>query len=214
MHIDRGIYTYAYIYLYNSITYKAQNMESDVTVIQSEAFVYRWRNLENGKVYIGKHKGSEDDGYISSGKAFLAVYNTNPHIFVRDILARGTNEYVLQEEQRLIREQIELKGYDSCYNLTTWSYLKTWKRTCLHCGAIVDPRNEEWLAAFNKIHFENCSINTSRKPKTDIKRAPKDTLANIEYNIRKLMDLQRIEIDPNRTELLRELRTKKRKLLK
>ena len=45
-----------------------------------EAFVYVWTNIENNMIYIGKHKGAQDDGYISSGKYFLAQYNQNPKL--------------------------------------------------------------------------------------------------------------------------------------
>jgi hypothetical protein len=124
--------------------------------MNTEAFVYKWTNIENGKFYIGKHKGHINDGYISSGKAFLAVYNQNPDIFKREILFVGTHEDVIHKENELIQQAIATVGYDNIYNLTTWQYLKQWKRTCLHCGQVVDPRNQEWLKAFEQEHFENC----------------------------------------------------------
>lgn len=124
--------------------------------MNTEAFVYKWTNTENAKFYIGKHKGHINDGYISSGKAFLAVYNHNPSIFKREILFVGTHQDVLHKENELIQQAITAVGYDNIYNLTTYQYLKQWKRTCLHCGRVVDPRNEEWLKAFEQEHFENC----------------------------------------------------------
>ena len=33
-----------------------------------EAFVYRWTNVTLGSIYVGYHKGSQDDGYICSSK--------------------------------------------------------------------------------------------------------------------------------------------------
>lgn len=122
-----------------------------------EAFVYVWTNTENNMFYIGKHLGSEDDGYISSGKHFLAAYNTNPSIFERTIVFRGTHAEVRKEETRRINEAIREVGYERIYNLTTWGKLQTWKRTCLHCGAICCPENEHWAAAFEEVHFNNCS---------------------------------------------------------
>lgn len=127
-----------------------------MSIYSHESFVYRWTNLSNGKIYIGKHKGTPDDGYISSGKAFLQVYNQNPNEFVRDILFEGPDHMALQKEQELIKNHIATNGHESMYNLTCWDYLKEWSITCTHCGAKVDPRNEEWLVAFEEKHFDNC----------------------------------------------------------
>ena len=44
-----------------------------------EAFVYKWTKTD-GFWYIGFHKGSIDDGYISSGEYFLEDYNKNPDL--------------------------------------------------------------------------------------------------------------------------------------
>ena len=80
----------------------------------------------------------------------------------------------LRKEQELIQNQIKMYGYESLYNLTTWDQLKEWKRTCLHCGCIVDPRNKEWLTSFEEQHFENCNKNfiniKSIKTKTKTKK--------------------------------------------
>jgi hypothetical protein len=121
-----------------------------------EAFVYVWTNTRNNMYYIGKHKGPEDDGYISSGKHFLAAYYSDPKAFEREIVFRGTDREALQEESKRIEEAIKSSGYERIYNLTTWGKLKTWKRTCLYCGAICCPDNEQWAAAFEEIHFTNC----------------------------------------------------------
>lgn len=127
-----------------------------------EAFVYVWINTENNMYYIGKHKGSEDDGYISSGKHFLIAYNANPHVFKREIVFRGTHNEVRQEETRRINEAIRESGYDRIYNLTTWGKLKSWRRICLNCGAVCCPENEQWASAFEEIHFNNCHKATAK----------------------------------------------------
>ena len=136
-------------------------IEQGIAVIY-EAFVYRWTNIRTGKIYIGYHKGTPDDGYISSGKAFLIAYNANPHLFIRDILAYGTKANMLQLEQSLIMKHLT-SPENKIYNLTCHEYLKTWKRTCLWCGSVVDPRNEEWLHYFEKVHFENCDKNPANE---------------------------------------------------
>ena len=110
--------------------------------------------------YIGKHRGSLNDGYISSGKYFLSVYNKNPELFVRSIVFTGSDTEARKEESRRINEAIRTVGYDRIYNLTTYNKLSQWSRTCLHCGAKCCPENEKWAIAFENIHFNNCS----RKP--------------------------------------------------
>ena len=70
-----------------------------------------------------------------------------------------SHEEVCKLEQECIKEAIKEVGHNGIYNLTTWDYLNEWKRTCLHCGSIVDPRNEEWLRVFEYSHFENCKMN-------------------------------------------------------
>jgi len=51
--------------------------------------VYRWVNIENQKWYIGSHFGTLDDGYISSGKIFLAAYKKHQNKMMRQILYIG-----------------------------------------------------------------------------------------------------------------------------
>lgn len=133
--------------------------------MKHESFVYKWTNIKSGRFYIGKHKGTPDDGYISSGKTFLECYNAEPSMYKREILFYGTDRECLKEEGRLVSQAINMFGYSKIYNRTHWEILKGWKRTCLHCGAIVDPANEEWAAAFELTHFENCqSINAVNEP--------------------------------------------------
>lgn len=133
-----------------------------------EAFVYVWTNIENNKFYIGKHKGTDDDGYISSGKYFLTVYNAAPHLFVRDIIFRGTEAEAHREETIRIRTAIREVGYKGIYNLTSWWHLSQWRRTCLHCGAVCCPENEDWAIAFEEVHFNNCSGRISQLPKASV----------------------------------------------
>ena len=122
-----------------------------------EAFVYKWTNISNNRIYIGKHKGTIDDGYISSGKAFLHAYEANPSLFARDIIWYGTDSECLYQEWQFIKEAISMIGYSGLYNKTHWNIVKQWKRTCMACGEWCDPANEEWALEFETYHFENCS---------------------------------------------------------
>lgn len=75
-----------------------------------EAFVYIWKNLTNGKSYIGYHKGIEDDGYIcsSSSKLFWSDFNNSSMLWSREIIHKGTRDECLQYEQQLLKS-IDIK---------------------------------------------------------------------------------------------------------
>lgn len=70
-----------------------------------EAFVYIWKNLTNGKSYIGYHKGTEDDGYISSSSSelFWSDFNDQFMKWEREIVHRGTCNECLHHEQQLLK---------------------------------------------------------------------------------------------------------------
>lgn len=141
-----------------------------------EAFVYVWTNIKNGMFYIGKHLGSEDDGYISSGKYFLLAYNDSPRDFERTIVFRGKHSDVRREETRRIEEAIQTVGYSRIYNLTTYGRLRGWTRKCLHCGAVCCPENERWAEAFDKFHFSNCV----KAPRPIVERVIKPVVEKVE----------------------------------
>jgi hypothetical protein len=167
----------------------------DIYPIQ-EAFVYKWTNTTNNKIYIGKHKGTLNDGYISSGKAFLHAYNANPANFIREIIWNGTNAECLQKEWHFIKDAIAMFGYTGLYNKTHWNIVKGWKRTCMACGEWCDPANEEWADEFATYHFENCYKNNmtqaqidKKERKRELKLCPDDNskfLVNRYYEYRSL----------------------------
>ncbi len=79
--------------------------------MNNEAFVYRWDNLTNGKSYIGYHKGTLDDGYISSShsKEFWDDFDNVENVWERVILFNGTKHQCLEFEQNLLKE-IDIKN--------------------------------------------------------------------------------------------------------
>lgn len=81
-----------------------------------EAFVYIWRNLTNGKKYVGYHKGTIDDGYVSSSHSnnFWEDFNNPEMKWVREIISFGSKEECLQMEQLLL-ENIDIRS-DEWYN--------------------------------------------------------------------------------------------------
>jgi len=79
--------------------------------MEKEAFVYKWVNLTNGKYYIGYHKGSLGDGYVSSSHNynFWGDFN-NPNMeWDRQILFEGSKYDCLKFEQDLLR-QIDIRS--------------------------------------------------------------------------------------------------------
>lgn len=85
-------------------------------------FVYEWTNLQNGKKYIGSHKGSTEDGYIGSGIHFSRAYNKNPKYFQRTILEYVTvndKKFILEQEQKWLNSVNEISLNESYYNLSS-----------------------------------------------------------------------------------------------
>lgn len=83
-------------------------------------FIYRWTNTVNNKKYIGSHMGTEDDGYIGSGKLFLAAvkkYGINK--FEREILewVDTTDRFVLLEREKYYLNLYNAASDKNYYNV-------------------------------------------------------------------------------------------------
>jgi len=79
-----------------------------------EGIVYRWYDKSNGKLYVGSHKGTPDDGYLGGGTLFRRAYNKRPESFVREILYQGEN---YRELEQLILDVEDAANNDNYYNL-------------------------------------------------------------------------------------------------
>jgi hypothetical protein len=82
-----------------------------------DAFLYCWTDNVTNKLYVGVHKGSEDDGYISSSKTFMEQYKNRPHDFTRQILAKGAYKDVLSLET-VILKTVDARRNNDFYNLS------------------------------------------------------------------------------------------------
>ncbi len=69
-----------------------------------EAFVYIWNDNVTGKMYIGSHKGTKDDGYICSSKYMLEEYQTRPQHFSRVVVAEGSWQNMRNIEAKLLQK--------------------------------------------------------------------------------------------------------------
>ena len=72
---------------------------------QPEAFVYCWTDVKTNKLYIGKHRGSVDDGYVCSSKYFLSEYKKRPDEFIRTIIAVGNESDMISLETAILKSE-------------------------------------------------------------------------------------------------------------
>ena len=88
----------------------------------SEAFVYKFTNLNNNSKYIGIHKGKPFDGYLNSSTndKFHEDFLSPNAEFQYDVLQYGTYEYVKAVEHTLLSE-VNAKDSDEYYNKTNGS---------------------------------------------------------------------------------------------
>lgn len=112
-------------YLWDLWTNYANNVaDEDVSSLSEveyretgEAFVYLWIDKTSDKKYIGKHKGTPDDGYQCSNKELLVDLNDRPQDFVRTILAYGTDQQMHELETMLLLQLGAARG-EMYYNLS------------------------------------------------------------------------------------------------
>jgi len=81
------------------------------------SFVYILTNQSSGKIYIGYHKGSEDDSYVCSSRnwEFWRDYSDPKMHFKREIVFRGSRQECQEKESELLSEFYDK---DSCYNFS------------------------------------------------------------------------------------------------
>jgi len=91
--------------------------------LNHEAFLYLWYDAPNKKYYLGKHKGSPDDGYTHSSTVWESFTKNNiPKGVRRRILAYGTDEEMSDLEVRLLTNR-KKRCWDRYYNVKwyTWA---------------------------------------------------------------------------------------------
>lgn len=73
--------------------------------INYDAFLYCWTDSLTNKLYVGKHRGDINDGYISSSKYFMEEYRKRPENFSRQIIAMGTNDDIICLETAILKAE-------------------------------------------------------------------------------------------------------------
>ena len=82
----------------------------------AEAFIYLWYDSENKMFYLGKHRGSPDDGYTHSSTIWESFTKNNvPRGVSRRILAYGTHEEICILEHELLINR-KKRCWDRYYN--------------------------------------------------------------------------------------------------
>src|SRR5688572_18739869 len=69
----------------------------------TEAFLYCWTDTKTNKLYVGVHKGSEQDGYICSSKLMMNEYRNRPDDFIREVVANGSYNDVRSLERAILK---------------------------------------------------------------------------------------------------------------
>lgn len=87
-------------------------------------FIYLWFDREYKRYYLGRHWGTEDDGYICSSNSMRDAFRRRPKDFKRRIISRiFDKEHLVIEEQRwldMIKKEECGKRY---YNKTLKSHM-------------------------------------------------------------------------------------------
>jgi group I intron endonuclease len=99
--------------------------------------VYKWTNLINGKIYIGSHKGSQDDEYTASGIAIKNAFKKYGfENFKRDILYYGKD---FRELEEFILEEVDAINNPLYYNMKNGA-IGGWDHT--NTPEIIQKRNK------------------------------------------------------------------------
>jgi len=84
--------------------------------LANESFVYLWYDSNNKKYYLGKHKGTPEDGYTHSSSVWERfAANKIPKGVRRRILAYGTDPEICNLEHKLLKNR-KKRCWDRYYN--------------------------------------------------------------------------------------------------
>jgi len=132
----------------------------------SEAFVYLWFDSKNRKFYLGKHKGTPDDGYTHSSTVMESFDVPPPHM-KRRILAYGTDKKMSDLEVRLLTNRYETGKWDRYYNVKWYvsaigdvtkildeNGIKKWKKSI---GDALRGKPKPYIADCMKNHMSSLS---------------------------------------------------------
>jgi|TARA_B110000977_G_scaffold162379_1_gene207780 hypothetical protein len=139
----------------------------------SEAFLYRFTNLLNGKIYVGRHKGQPYDGYMfsSKDKDFKKDFMNPNSEWKYEVLQYGSYEYVGATENTLLINA-NAKDNDNYYNKSNGG------------SNIVLPRIKLLQSIVNDIR-ENKSYKGAEMMLTSVKNLPDNAVQVREFTLDK-----------------------------
>jgi hypothetical protein len=90
-------------------------------------FIYLWHDRKTKRYYIGRHWGTEEDGYISSSNSMREAHRRRPDDFKRRIIKRvyTSQEDLVLEEQRWLDFIRPIECGKRYYNKTLKSNMPT-----------------------------------------------------------------------------------------
>lgn len=68
-----------------------------------DSFLYCWTDKKYNKLYVGTHKGSEDDSYVCSSKMMMEQYKQRKEDFSRKIIAKGSYDDIISLESAILK---------------------------------------------------------------------------------------------------------------
>lgn len=92
-----------------------------------KGFIYLWINRVNGKKYIGRHKGDENDPYVGSGKYFRRAYKKyGRENFERIILEHiddcGEDDLLIKDREQYFLDLFDASKNPEYYNISPSSH--------------------------------------------------------------------------------------------
>ena len=130
----------------------------------NEAFLYEWLNSENGMRYIGVHKGSGVDGYISSSTNELFWEDYYKGKLNRGILRKGSYASMNEEEDRILQEA-DAKNNPLFYNRSNGGGKKTNTANIAQITSLASAIKNNELDTIELPIGETCLLYTSPSPR-------------------------------------------------
>lgn len=75
--------------------------------MKNNTFCYIWRHLPTDRFYIGSHRGTTTDGYITSSDLVNKSIRQDPEDWTREIVAWGDEPEIRELEITLIKQCFE-----------------------------------------------------------------------------------------------------------
>lgn len=146
--------------------------------MEKYGFIYVWYDKKNKKFYVGRHWGTENDGYVCSSNVMREAYRRRPQDFKRRIVSKTLSKSdLILEEQRWLdmikTDEIGIRYYNKTLKATTpsmagFKHSAESKRKIgiSNTGKIRSEEFKQMLRESNKKQFENPEQREIRRKKS------------------------------------------------